>query len=56
MKLYFRFKYYDQNSPGFYETLVWIGLKDTVAWDNPATNQTSINAHIQNAMQNGPCN
>ena len=45
-----------QNSPGFYEALAWIGLKDTVAWDDPATDQTSINAHIQNAMQNGPCN
>lgn len=46
----------NQNSQDFYEALAWIGLKDTVAWDDPATDQSSINTHIQNALQNAPCN
>ena len=47
----------NQNTLGYYEALSWIGLKNTVAWNNlSATDTTYIDTHIQNTMQNGPCN
>lgn len=37
----------------FYNALSWIGLKNTVAWNNlTQTQQDNINLIIQNAIQN----
>jgi len=51
-------KDYDDNAHAqdFYESLAWIGLKGTVAWEAKEQNeQDAINTVIQNELNEPPC-
>jgi len=42
----------NQHTDAFYNALAWIGLKNTVAWNDSTTDRASINAIISNAIKN----